>query len=65
MIYLMMLTARQTLVYDFIRQLLPNMARHRRSPKSLMAWTRSVNAAVEHVKALAKKGVIDLLPNVS
>ena len=62
----MMLTARQTLVYDFIRQF---AAEHGTPPTFAEIADglgfRSVNAAVEHVKALAKKGAIDLLPNVS
>ncbi|MFO1384878.1 MAG: transcriptional repressor LexA [Chitinivorax sp.] len=61
-----MLTARQTVVLDFIKQ----FAAENGTPPTFAEIAdglgfKSVNAAVEHVKALAKKGVLELQSNVA
>ena len=61
-----MLTARQTVVLDFIKQ----FAVENGTPPTFAEIAeglgfKSVNAAVEHVKALAKKGVLELQSNVA
>lgn len=61
-----MLTARQTVVLDFIKQF---ASENGSSPTFAEIAEglgfKSVNAAVEHVKALAKKGVLELQSNVA
>lgn len=61
-----MLTARQTVVLDFIKQ----FAAENGTPPTFAEIAEglgfeSVNAAVEHVKALAKKYVLELQSNVA
>lgn len=61
-----MLTSRQSVVFEFIKQ----FAAENGIPPTFAEIAeglgfKSVNAAVEHVKALAKKGVIELQPNVA
>ena len=61
-----MLTARQTVELDFIKQ----FAAENGTPPTFAEIAdglgfKSVNAAVEHVKALAKKGVLELQSNVA
>ena len=57
----MALTARQTQILQMIRAF---AAEHGYPPtgSEIAHGFRSVNAAVDHLKALARKGVIELLP---
>lgn len=61
-----MLTSRQSVVFEFIKQFVVDNG----IPPTFAEIAdglgfKSVNAAVEHVKALAKKGVIELQSNVA
>ncbi|MFO1379011.1 MAG: transcriptional repressor LexA [Chitinivorax sp.] len=61
-----MLTSRQSVVFDFIKQFVTDNG----IPPTFAEIAdglgfKSVNAAVEHVKALAKKGAIELQSNVA
>ncbi|MBI3898832.1 MAG: transcriptional repressor LexA [Gammaproteobacteria bacterium] len=60
------LTHRQTEIYDFIRR---HMAEHGRPPTRpeicLAFGFGSQNAADDHLKALARKGVIELIPGAA
>ena len=62
----MKLTARQTEVLDIIRRYLDETGYPpTRAEIAAELGFRSANAAEEHLKALARKGVIEILPGMS